>query len=104
MAKHKSHEFWTAHIQAAQVSGTSKAEYCRQHGLDYKTLLRRITRGRRCREGSPQSLVPVAVRAAALAPDSAVMTLRIGPDIALSIPASADAVWLGRLLRAASTC
>ena len=47
MAKHKPRQFWAEHVAAAQASGTSKADYCREHSLDYKTLLRWISRRRR---------------------------------------------------------
>ena len=102
MAKHKSKQFWITHVAAAQASGMSKVAYCRQHGLDYKTLLRCIGRLRR-RSEPAQSLVPVAVRDAAPT-DRAPMMLRIGPDISLSLPASTDAAWLGALLRTVSAC
>ena len=104
MAKHKPRQFWAAHVTAAQAS-TSKADYCREHGLDYKTLLRWISRFR-CRDAaqrSTQSLVPVAIRGMQ-ARDCETMILRIGPDVSLSVPASTDAVWLGTLLRTVSTC
>ena len=61
MVKHKSQQFWITHVAAAQASDMSKVAYCRQHGLDYKTLLRWIGRLRR-RSEPAQSLVPVAVR------------------------------------------
>jgi transposase-like protein len=105
VAKRKPKQFWTAHVAAAQASDMSTAAYCRQHGLDYKSLLRWISRRRRRDEAaSPaQSLVPMAIREAAPA-DRTTMTLRIGPDISLSIPASTDAAWLGTLLRTVSAC
>lgn len=104
MAKHKPKRFWMAHVAGAQAGDMSKAAYCRQHGLDYKSLLRWADRLRRRGEGSTmQSLVPVAIRDATPA-ERASMTLRIGPDISLSMPASTDAVWLGTLLRSVSAC
>jgi hypothetical protein len=102
MAKHKPEQFWTAHVSAAQASDMSKAAYCRQHGLDYKSLLRWINRLRRRCEPT-QSLVPVEIRDAASA-DRAPMALRIGANVSLSMPASTDAVWLGTLLRTVSSC
>ena len=105
MAKHKPRQFWAAHVAAAQASCTSKADYCREHGLDYKTLLRWISRFRRrgAAQTTTQSLVPVAIRGTQAA-DNATLMLRIGPDVSLSVPASTDAAWLGKLLRAVSTC
>jgi transposase-like protein len=104
VAKHKPKQFWIAHVAAAQASGMSKAAYCRRHGLDYKSLLRWANRLRRRGEASTtQSLVPVAIRNAAPA-ERGSMTLRIGPDVSLSIPASTDAVWLGTMLRSVSAC
>jgi transposase-like protein len=105
VAKHKPKQFWRAHVTAAESSGISKAAYCRQHGLDYKALLRWVGRLRNRGDAAAptQSLVPVAIREAAPA-DRATITLRIGPDIALSMPAYTDAVWLGTLLRTVSAC
>ena len=97
-------QFWVAHVEAAQASCTSKADYCREHGLDYKTLLRWISRfRRRGAVQTTQSLVPVAIRGTQSA-DHATLMIRIGPDVSLSVPASTDAVWLGTLLRTVSTC
>ena len=107
MAKHKPRQFWAAHVAAAQASRTSKADYCREHGLDYKTLLRWISRfrfrGAAQTQTQMQSLVPMAIRGTQAA-DNATLMLRIGPDVSLSVPASTDAAWLGKLLRAVSTC
>ena len=105
MAKHKSKQFWAAHVAAAGASGTNKAAYCRQHGLDYKSLLRW---GRRLRDRgdgpSPsQCLVPLTIRETPPV-HRATLTLRIGPDIALAMPPSTDAVWLGTLLRTVAAC
>ena len=105
MANRKPKQFWTAHVAAAEASSTSKADYCRLHGLHYKSLLRWSSRTRRCgEERSPaQSLVPVAIRAVAPV-DGATLTLRVGPSISLTLPASTDAVWLGTVLRTVSAC
>jgi hypothetical protein len=102
VARHKPKQFWLAHVTAAQASHMSKAAYCRKHGLDYKTLLRWSSRHRR--RGEPvQALVPVAIRDGIPA-DRTSMTLRVGRDVSLSLAASIDAAWLGRLLRAVSAC
>lgn len=84
MAKHKPMQFWAAQVAAAQASSTSKADYCREHGLDYKTLLRWISRFRRrdVAQTSTQSLVPVAIHGTQAA-DYATMILRIGPDFSV---------------------
>lgn len=105
MAKHKPKQFWIAHVEAAQASRMSKVDYCRQHGLDYKTLLRWVGRLRRRGDSAPpvQSLIPVAIRQTAPA-DRATLTLRIGSDVSLSMPASTDSVWLASLMRAVSSC
>ena len=103
MAKRESKQFWTAHVAAAEVSGTSKADYRRLHGLHYKSLLRWSSRALRCGEArSPaQSLVPVALRVVAPV-DGATPTVRVCSSISPTMPASTDAVWLGTVLRAVS--
>lgn len=105
MARHKPKQFWITHVAAAEAGGTNKAAYCRQHGLDYKSLLRWCRRLRH-RDDAPsasQSLVPVAIRE--VAPGRpATLSLSIGSDISLSMPTSIDAVWLGTVLRTVAAC
>jgi transposase-like protein len=105
VAKHKPKQFWAAHVAAAGSSGTSKVDYCRLHGIKYKSLLRW---GRRLRHGddtpsTSQSLVPVAIREVAPGRPPT-LTLRIGLDISLAMPTSIDAVWLGTMLRTVAAC
>jgi hypothetical protein len=103
MAKHKGRQFWSAHITAAGSSGLSKAAYCRRHGLDYKTFHRWSARLNGAgRPGAGHALVPVVVREAEPAPGT--LTLRVGADVALSMPPSVDARWLATLLRTITTC
>lgn len=105
MAKRESKQFWAAHVAAVVACGANKAAYCREHGLNYKSLLRRSVRLRQCDgAASPsQSFVPVAIREATKG-HPARLTLRIGTDIALAMPISIDAVWLGTVLRTVSAC
>lgn len=105
MAKRNSKQFWFEHVAAAQSCGISKAAYCRSQGLTYKTFLRWswLLQAGATAPPARQSLVPVAIREAAPL-DHMPMTLRIGADISLSMPASTDAAWLGTLLRTVSTC
>ena len=105
MAKRESKQFWTGHVAAAQASGTSKADYCRLHGLRYKSLLRWSRFTQRCGEdrSQAQSLVPVALRVVSPV-DGATLTVRVGTSISLTLPASTDAVWLGTVLRTVAAC
>jgi transposase-like protein len=105
MTKRKSQQFWSEHVAAAESCGISKARYCRQHGLTYKTFLRwsSLLQADPGASLAPQSLVPLALTA--VSPDAhAPMTLRIGADVSLTMPVSIDAVWLATLLRGVSAC
>lgn len=100
MATHRGREFWVRNVMAADSSGLSRAAYCRQQGLGYKTFLRWVDRLGSDDAPSParQSLVPVSV-VSALSPDDASLRLRVASDVVLTIPRSVDARWLGELLR-----
>lgn len=105
MAKHHPRGFWIAHVEGVGAGTMSKAAYCRRHGLDYKTLLRWV---RRVRSGNADTkaagaLVPITVREASPI-DRAALTLRVGPQVWLSLPATIDAQWLGALLREVTGC
>lgn len=105
MAKHQPRGFWIAHVEGVGAGTMSKAAYCRRHGLDYKTLLRWVRRVRSGNAGTKAAaaLVPITLREAAPT-DHAALTLRVGPQVSLSLPASIDAQWLGTLLRQVAGC
>ena len=94
MGKHRSEAFWRDHLARFEDSGLSRAAYCRQHRLathsfDYWR--------RRLGAAPSRALVPVVVSA----PSSVSgLQVRVG-EARLSMPASVDPTWLGRLLRAA---
>ena len=101
MAKHRGALVWSEHVDAAASSGLSKAAYCRQHGLNYKTFLRWIDR--LAASSAPavgQSLVPLSVAASRL--DEQPLRLQVGTDVVLVVPRGIDAGWLGEVLRAAA--
>lgn len=109
MARQQSMEFWARHVAAMETSGLTRAAYCRRHGLNYGTL---YGWWRRLRQGdatvSPvgqtgQALVPVMV-ATPPHPTPALLEIRVGAQVVVSVPTSVDAVWLGALLRAVSGC
>jgi transposase-like protein len=106
MAIRRSRQFWARQLAAAESSGMTKAAYCRQHGLDYRTFYRWFRRmgDAATAPAASQALVPIAVRAPSPMVQPPAMTLRIGADVSLSIPTSVDAGWLATLMRAASAC
>jgi len=103
MAKQRDRWVWSQHVEAAASSGLSKAAYCRQHGLVYKTFLRWVAHLDRVAPGGPgdQSLVPLAITTST-AGDAPSLRLQIGNDVLLLMPATVDARWLGEVLRAAA--
>jgi len=48
---------WQAHLNAAEKSGLSRAEYCRRHGLSYHAMC--YWHKRLSRKSSQQKFVPV---------------------------------------------
>lgn len=94
MGKHRSEAFWRDHLERFEDSGLTRAAYCRQHRLathrfDYWR--------RRLASGLSRALVPVVVSAPAAGSG---LEVEVG-EARLSVPASVDPIWLGRLLRAA---
>jgi hypothetical protein len=60
-ARHQRH--WQAHVNAAEKSGLSRAEYCRRYNLSYHTMTywkRKLSRSNNCQT----TLVPVTLPAA----------------------------------------
>ncbi len=94
MGKHRSESFWRDHLARFEDSGLSRAAYCRQHRLpthSFDYWRRRLV------GSSARALVPVVVAEPAVV---AALQLHVGAA-RLSVPASIDPTWLGRLLRAA---
>jgi transposase-like protein len=94
MGKHRSESFWRDHLVRFESSGLSRSAYCRQHriathSLDYWR--------RRLAVGTSRALVPVVVAEPGVVSG---LELQVG-EARLSMPASIDPAWLGRLLRAA---
>jgi transposase-like protein len=106
MAEIRSREFWERHVAACEASGEKRAAYCRRHDLNYWTFNAWRGRLRSAASGltsSRQALVPVVIRSSpAVSP--VMLELRVGARMTLSVPTSVDAVWLGAVLREASTC
>lgn len=106
MARQKSREFWGRHVAALATSGLTRAAYCRRHGLNYGTMClwwRRLRGGHGTATRTRQALVPVMV---ATPPHTtmALLEIRVGAQVVISVPTSVDAAWLGALVRAVSTC
>jgi hypothetical protein len=90
-------------VAAWEASGEKLAPYCRRHGLNYWTFREWRKRLRPMAASKRQALVPVMVRALP-AISAATLELRVGARMTLSVPTSVDAVWLGTVLREASSC
>jgi transposase-like protein len=105
MARRRSKQFWAEQIAVAEASGVSKADYCRIHGLDYRTFYRWFRRleAEAC-ASTQQALVPIAIGRAAPIAEPSQMRLSIGTGVSLSLPASTDARWLAVLLREVAAC
>jgi hypothetical protein len=92
---------WQDHIEAWQGSGLKQADYCRQHNINYKTFITRLSDYRRTREENKTILIPVTVTKEAVAPlpeaQPFVLLLRQGHR--LELPESVSAQWLSALLR-----
>jgi transposase-like protein len=107
MAEIRSREFWAQHVAACAASGLSRAAYCRRHDLSYWTFndwRRRVesAQPRPVSTAQHQSLVPVVL--SSTRPTAAMLELRVGDQVRLSLPASVDAAWLGSLLRSVAAC
>lgn len=105
MAEIHSVTFWESHVAACEASGEKFAAYCRRLQLNYWTFREWRKRLRRPIDSAKapvrQALVPVIVEASA---PLAVLEVRVGTQLAMSVPTSVDAVWLGTVLRAAGSC
>ncbi|HEX5756681.1 MAG TPA: hypothetical protein VFY12_10075 [Arenimonas sp.] len=103
MAKQRDRQEWSKHVEAAARSGLSKAAYCREHRLVYKTFLRWVAQLDGSASGLPreQSLVPLTVVTSS-AGDASSMQLQVGDGVVLVMPVTVDARWLGELMRAAA--
>ncbi|MCB1567227.1 MAG: hypothetical protein KDI69_00215 [Xanthomonadales bacterium] len=100
MAKQRGRLEWLGHMEAAARSGLSKAAYCREHRLVYKTFLRWVRQLEQSASDVPRelSLVPLAV-SAPTAGDASSLRLQVGDSVVLVVPRSIDARWLGELMR-----
>lgn len=90
---------WTEHITAWRESKLTRAEYCRQHGLELNVFLYRLNRHRSAL-AKTLTLVPVSVDTASAA--RADLVLRGPQGWSLSMAGDVSAVWLGQLLGALS--
>lgn len=94
-------KLWQDHIEAWQGSGLKQADYCRQHHINYKTFIARLSDYRRTREEDKAVLIPVTVTKEAVdalpEPQPFVLLLRQGHR--LELPESVSAQWLSALLR-----
>ena len=99
MAKQRDRLERSKHVEAAARSGLSKAAYCREHRLVYKTFLRWVAQLDESASGVPkeQSLVPLAV--ATSTGDGSPLKLQVGDSVVLMVPRTIDARWLGELMR-----
>jgi len=92
---------WQDHIEAWQGSGLKQADYCRQHNINYKTFIARLSDYRRTREEDKTVLIPVTVTKEAVAPlpEAQALVLLLRQGHRLELPESVSAQWLSALLR-----
>ena len=85
---------WAEHIARWQASKLTRAEYCRQHNLEFHTFLYRLKRHRQT-VAPPVTLIPVAVRAPSV-PRQLVLQ---GPKgWSLTLAADVSTQWLAELM------
>ena len=89
--------FWEAHIDGWRQSGTSKAAYCRMHGLSEGSFFRWCRRLRTQEAGSP-TFVPVQIADGTVAPGAVEVTLSNGR--VLGIEEHTSPTWIARLIEA----
>lgn len=105
MAESRSRAFWEAHVLACEASGSTRAGYCRRHGLKcwtFKYWRQRLRPAGTAATASHQALVPVMV--SSVLPVAGTLELCVGDQVRLLLPTSVDAAWLGALLRSAAAC
>jgi len=97
----KIHTQWQRHVEAWRKSGLSHADYCRQQGLNPKTLSAWSRRALPIDKNAPLEVIAVQVTpsAPAVIADTNVI-LRLAHDGAqLELSAAVSPRWLAELLR-----
>ena len=92
---------WQDHIEAWQGSGLKQADYCRQHNINYKTFIARLSDYRRTHEEDKAVLIPVTVtkKPDDPLPEPQPLVLMLRQGHRLELPGSVSAQWLSALLR-----
>lgn len=97
-----------AHLDLWQESGLSKAAYCRQAGLPYHCLMawsrQAVVVAEVAADGSEAGGFIELDRPSGPAPVAPAATVDLGTGRRLTIAASADPEWAGRLLGAVFGC
>jgi hypothetical protein len=91
---------WWRHVKAWRESGLSQADYCRQQGLNPKTLSVWARRALPVDKDTPLEVIAVQVTpsAPAVIADTH-LTLRLGHGAHLELSTAVSPHWLGELLR-----
>ena len=85
---------WAEHITRWQSSKLTRAEYCRQHNLEFNLFLYRLKRHRQT-VAPPVTLMPVAVRTASPPRE---LVLRGPKGWSLTLAADVSTHWLAELM------
>jgi hypothetical protein len=96
----KIHTQWQRHVEAWRESGLSQADYCRQQGLNPKTLSAWARRALPLDEDAPLEVIALQVTPsapAAIAETNVILRLAHGTQLELST--AVPPRWLAELLR-----
>lgn len=60
--------FWESHVHAWQISGLSKARYCREHELNYQQFIYWAPKTRQTTKSQIPKFLPVAIKPETVSP------------------------------------
>ena len=96
----KIHTQWQRHVEAWRESGLSQANYCRQQGLNPKTLLAWSRRALPIDKSAPLEIIAVQVTSSTPAVITATsLVLRLAHGVQLELSTEVPPRWLAELLR-----
>ena len=96
----KIHIHWQRHVEAWRESGLSQADYCRQQGLNPKTLSAWVRRALPVDKDTPLEVIAVQVTPApSTAITDANVSLRFPHGARLELSTAVSPHWLAELLR-----
>ena len=98
-------EFWSQHVAAAKLEGTSASSYAKRHGIAVSALYYwqrklRAPTGVRAVAGQAGQFVALRVATAVVAPGACVCSLVLGSGVRLEISELPAPEWLAALVRA----